>query len=78
VLRGMKEDSVAATKVELFERIRRDSWREGLSVWARAWAGSLAPAAGWRQGCAGRMRPRPAYDSLGSAYEPCRGGPAGA
>jgi hypothetical protein len=23
---------VAATKVELFERIRRDSWREGLSI----------------------------------------------
>ena len=27
---------MAATKVELFERIRRDSWREGLSVRALA------------------------------------------
>ena len=36
MLPGIKEDSVAATKVELFERIRRDSWREGLSVRALA------------------------------------------
>jgi len=36
VLSGIEEDSVAATKVELFERIRRDSWREGLSVRALA------------------------------------------
>ena len=36
MFRGIKEDSVAATKVELFERIRRDSWREGLSVRALA------------------------------------------
>ncbi|HEY9242617.1 MAG TPA: hypothetical protein VIP48_11575 [Streptosporangiaceae bacterium] len=27
---------MAATKAELFERIRRDSWREGLSVRALA------------------------------------------
>jgi hypothetical protein len=27
---------VAATKAKLFERIRRDSWREGLSVRALA------------------------------------------
>jgi transposase-like protein len=27
---------VAATKAELFERIRRDSWREGLSIRALA------------------------------------------
>ena len=33
---GVREDPVAATKVELFERIRRDSWREGLSVRALA------------------------------------------
>jgi transposase len=32
VLRGIEEDPVAATKAELFERIRHDSWREGLSV----------------------------------------------
>jgi transposase len=36
VLWGIREDPVAATKVELFERIRRDSWREGLSVRALA------------------------------------------
>jgi len=36
VLSGIREISVAATKVELFERIRRDSWREGLSVRALA------------------------------------------
>jgi transposase len=36
MLRSIREDSVAATKVELFERIRRDSWREGLSVRALA------------------------------------------
>ena len=36
MLSGIEEDSVAATKVELFERIRRDSWREGLSVRALA------------------------------------------
>jgi transposase len=36
-VRGLgEEDCVAATKVELFERIRRDSWREGLSVRALA------------------------------------------
>jgi transposase len=31
-----EEDCVAATKVELFDRIRHDSWREGLSVRALA------------------------------------------
>jgi transposase len=36
VLSGIREISVAATRVELFERIRRDSWREGLSVRALA------------------------------------------
>jgi hypothetical protein len=36
VLPSIKEDFVAAAKVELFERIRRDSWREGLSVRALA------------------------------------------
>jgi transposase len=36
VLCRIREDPVAATKVELFERIRRDSWREGLSVRALA------------------------------------------
>ena len=36
VLYGIREDLVAATKAELFERIRRDSWREGLSIRALA------------------------------------------
>jgi transposase len=37
VVRGLnEEDCVAATKVELFDRIRHDSWREGLSVRALA------------------------------------------
>ena len=36
MLSGIREISVAATRVELFERIRRDSWREGLSVRALA------------------------------------------
>jgi transposase-like protein len=36
VLCRIREGPVAATKVELFERIRRDSWREGLSVRALA------------------------------------------
>jgi transposase len=37
VVRGLgEEDCVAATKVDLFDRIRHDSWREGLSVRALA------------------------------------------
>jgi hypothetical protein len=38
-----------------------------------------APGVGRRltPGMHGPMRPRRAYDSLGSAYDPCRGGPAG-
>jgi transposase len=36
VLPGTKEAPVAPTKAELFERIRRDSWREGMSVRALA------------------------------------------
>jgi DNA-binding FadR family transcriptional regulator len=35
-VRASLRGSVAATKVELFELIRRDSWREGLSVRALA------------------------------------------
>ena len=37
---------MAATKAELFERIRHDSWREGLSVRALAHKYGGAPAAG--------------------------------
>src|SRR6266702_5393104 len=36
VLPGIKEAPVAPAKAELFERIRRDSWREGMSVRALA------------------------------------------
>jgi hypothetical protein len=37
VVRGLsEEDCATATKVELFDRIRHDSWREGLSVRALA------------------------------------------
>jgi transposase len=36
LLCGIEEDPMAATKVELFDRIRHDSWREGLSVRALA------------------------------------------
>ena len=40
------EELCVATKVELFELIRRDSWHEGLSVRALAAQVRGAPAAG--------------------------------
>jgi hypothetical protein len=40
-------------KAELFERIRRDSWRDGLSVraLARRYGGALAAGAGGAEAC---------------------------
>ena len=45
MLSGVSEGPVAVTKLELFEQIRRDWWREGLSV--RALARKYGCTGGW-------------------------------